>query len=117
MRAENFIAFFTVCGFFIGVVFVMLKMHDPIDMLVYTMIITLFFYLLTHIVIMNYIDVRRTLKQFFDKARHEEVADYLISELAIREKRMENIMARTTNEISPQNLASKQNAKLKTKAA
>lgn len=114
MRAENFIAFFTVCGFFIGIVFTLLKVSGPIEMLVYTLVITLFFYLIIHIVIMNYIDVKRTLKKFFDKQRHEEIADYLISELNVREKRMENIMLKVTTE----NLDSgKQNVRTKAKAA
>ena len=114
MRAENFIAFFTVCGFFIGIVFTLLKVSGPIEMLVYTLVITLFFYLIIHIVIMNYVDVKRTLKKFFDKQRHEEIADYLISELNVREKRMENIMLKVTTE----NLDSgKQNVRTKAKAA
>ena len=41
---------------------------------------------------MNYVDVRRLLTQSFDKQTHEEKADYLISELAVREKRMEGIL-------------------------
>jgi len=114
LRAENFIAFFTVCGFFIGIVFTLLKVSGPIEMLVYTLVITLFFYLIIHIVIMNYVDVKRTLKKFFDKQRHEEIADYLISELNVREKRMENIMLKVTTE----NLDSgKQNVRTKAKAA
>ena len=114
MRAENFIAFFTVCGFFIGIVFTLLKVNEPIEMLVYTLVITLFFYLIIHIVIMNYVDVKRTLKKFFDKQRHEEIADYPISELNVREKRMENIMLKVTTE----NLDSgKQNVRTKAKAA
>ena len=114
MRAENFIAFFTVCGFFIGIVFTLLMVSEPIEMLVYTLVITLFFYLIIHIVIMNYVDVKRTLKKFFDKQRHEEIADYLISELNVREKRMENIMLKVTTE----NLDSgKQNVRTKAKAA
>ena len=114
MRAENFIAFFTVCGFFIVIVFTLLKVSEPIEMLFYTLVITLFFYLIIHIVIMNYVDVKRTLKKFFDKQRHEEIADYLISELNVREKRMENIMLKVTTE----NLDSgKQNVRTKAKAA
>ena len=114
MRAENFIAIFTVCGFFICIVFTLLKVSEPIEMLVYTLVITLFFYLIIHIVIMNYVDVKRTLKKFFDKQRHEEIADYLISELNVREKRMENIMLKVTTE----NLDSgKQNVRTKAKAA
>ena len=67
MRAENFIAFFTVCGFFIGATFSALKLNDPIDMLVYTFLITFFFYLLVHVVIINYLDARSSLKRRFDK--------------------------------------------------
>lgn len=114
MRAENFIAFFTVCGFFIGIVFTLLKVSEPIEMLVYTLVITLFFYLIIHIVIMNYVDVKRTLKKFFDKQRHEEIADYLISELNTREKRMENIMVKMTAENFD---SGKRNARVKAKAA
>ena len=114
MRAENFIAFFTVCGFFVGIVFTLLKVSEPIEMLVYTLVITLFFYLIIHIVIMNYIDVKRALTKIFDKQKHEEIADYLISEQNTREKRMENIMLKMTAE----NFESvKRNARVKAKAA
>ena len=82
MRAENFIAFFTVCGFFIGIVFTLLKVSEPIEMLVYTLVITLFFYLIIHIVIMNYVDVKRTFEEIFLTSKDmREIADYLISEL------------------------------------
>ena len=109
MRAENFIAFFTVCGFFVGIVFTLLKVSEPIEMLVYTLVITLFFYLIIHIVIMNYIDVKS-----FAKQNHEEIADYLISELNTREKRMENIMVKMTAENFD---SGKRNARVKAKAA
>lgn len=92
MRAENYIAFFTVCGFFLGLVFTTMRASDPFDMMIYTILITFFFYLIIHIIIMNYVDVRRTIKQFFDKERHEDIAEYLLTELAIREKRMENLV-------------------------
>ncbi|MBR8461921.1 hypothetical protein KDE13_01250 [Campylobacter sp. faydin G-140] len=114
MKAENFIAFFTVCGFFIGMLFTLIKVYEPIDMLVYTLLITFFFYLVIHIVIMNYVDVRRTMKLFFDKERHEEIADYLISELAIREKRMENVILKVAT--ADKNLG-KNNVRTKAKAA
>lgn len=99
MRAENYIAFFTVCGFFVGIVWALAKAHDPLDMLVYTILITFFFYLIVHILIMNYVDVKSNVKKFFDKEKHEEVADYLLSELAIREKRIENLMTKKEEEI------------------
>ena len=90
MKAENFIAFFTVCGFFTGVVFSALKLSDPIQMLLYTFVITFFFYLVIHVIIMNYIDVRLSFKKRFDKDQYEQTADYLIGELALREKRIDN---------------------------
>lgn len=104
MRAENFIAFFTVCGFFIGVMFVVLRVNEPIDMLVYTFLITFFFYLLIHIVIMNYLDLRRIFKKSFDKEEYEKESERIISELNLREKRIENLL----NKIASENLLIKQ---------
>lgn len=116
MRAENYIAFFTVCGFFIGVTWTLLRATDPLDMLVYTILITFFFYLIIHVVIMNYVDVNATMKRFFDKEKHEDVVEYLLSELAIREKRIENLLQKKDSE-SAQKSQSKVNAKVKAKAA
>ena len=98
MRAENFIAFFTVCGFFIGVTFSTLKLSDPIDMLICTFLVTFFFYLLVHVVIINYLDGRSSLKRRFDKELYEQRADYLIGELALREKRIDNLLSKLANE-------------------
>ncbi|MGG7048810.1 MULTISPECIES: hypothetical protein [unclassified Campylobacter] len=114
MRAENYIAFFTVCGFFVGLVFTVLRAHDPIDMMLYTIFITFFFYLVIHIIIMNYVDIRQHIKLFFDKDRHEDVADYLLTELAIREKRMENLIIKATEKKSEK---SGKDARVKAKAA
>ena len=104
MKAENFIAFFTVCGFFTGVVFSALKLSDPIQMLFYTFVITFFFYLVIHVIIMNYIDVRLSLKKRFDKEQYEQTADYLIGELALREKRIDNLL----NKLASENILIKQ---------
>lgn len=98
MRAENFIAFFTVCGFFIGVVFSMFKSQSPLEMLVFSLLVTFFFYLISHIIIMNYIDTHKSVAMLFDKTRHEDVSDKLLGELAVREKRMENLMVQVSQE-------------------
>ncbi|BCX78880.1 hypothetical protein [Campylobacter sp. 19-13652] len=98
MRAENFIAFFTVCGFFVGMVFSMFKSSTPLEMLVFSLLVTFFFYLISHIIIMNYIDTKKDAKDLFDKEHHEFVGDKLISELAVREKRMENLMLQVASE-------------------
>ena len=96
MRAENFIAFFTVCGFFAGVVFSALKLNEPLEMIMYTFAITLFFHLLIHIIIINYVDI--TLKKPFDKDEYEKRSDYLVSELGLRAKRMDTILGQLGSE-------------------
>lgn len=99
MKADNFIAFFTTCGFFIGVMFVIIKISDPIEMVIYTLLITFFFYLVIHLAIMNYIKVsKQSFNLFFNKERHEEINDKLIAELSMRERRMENILSNLSSE-------------------
>lgn len=99
MRAENFIAFFTVCGFFIGLMFVVVKTNEPMELILYTLLITFFFYLVIHIVIMNYVDANRIGRRYFNKDRYEEVNDYLIAELALREKKLEGAIQKTNENI------------------
>lgn len=99
MKADNFIAFFTICGFFIGVMFVIVKIPDPIEIVVYTLLITFFFYLVIHLAIMNYIKVsKQSFSLFFNKERHEEINDKLIAELSVRERKMENILSKLSSE-------------------
>lgn len=98
--------------------FVTIKLDDPIEIMIYTFLITFFFYLLIHIVIMNYVDVRRLLKRSFDKQMHEERVDYLISELSLREKRMEGILSKISAESALiQQSLGKKNERPKAKAA
>jgi hypothetical protein len=86
--------------------------------MLYTFLITFFFYLLIHVIIMNYVDVRRLLTQSFDKQMHEEKADYLISELAVREKRMEGILNKIAAEnVMIQKSLGNKNERAKAKAA
>ena len=92
MRADNYIAFFTVCGFFVGLMFVILKIEDPVEIVVYTLLITFFFYIIMHIVVMNYMDAQKISLKIFNKERHEEINDYLITELAIRERKLDSIV-------------------------
>lgn len=98
MRAENFISFFTVCGFFVGLIFSLFRSHSPLEMLVFALLVTFFFYLIVHIMVMNFIDTAKEMKNMFNKERHEDVGDKLISELAVREKRMDNIMVQVAEE-------------------
>lgn len=89
---NNFIYFFTVCGFFIGLIFTIINFSMPEDIILYTAEITLFFYLFIHIAIMNFIDIKRFGVSLFNKKEYEEVSEYFISELDSREKRMDSLL-------------------------
>ncbi len=59
MRPENYVAFFTVCGFFIGLTFSIISIDEAFDILIFTCFITFMFYVFVHIAIMNFIDVKK----------------------------------------------------------
>ena len=92
LQTENFIYFFTVCGFFIGVVFSVLNFSNAGDILFYSGGITLFFYLFIHIVAINFVDYSRMGKMMFDKKEYEEISDYFIKELDTRENKMDAML-------------------------
>lgn len=89
MRADNFIAFFAVFGFFIGLFFVFLADLDALEFVIYVCVITLCFFLVSHVLVMNYVDASAGSKIYFDKARYEEVNSLLIESLNIRERKMD----------------------------
>jgi hypothetical protein len=64
----------------------------PEDIILYTAEITLFFYLFIHVVIMNFVDIKRFGVSLFNKKEYEEVSEYFISELDTREKRMDSLL-------------------------
>ena len=92
IRPENFIYFFTVCGFFIGLIFTVLNFSKAEDIVLYTSEITLFFYLFIHVVIMNFVDIKKFGKALFDKQEYEDIREYFVSELDVREKRMDSLL-------------------------
>lgn len=89
---NNFIYFFTVSGFFIGMIFTIINFSMPEDIILYTAEITLFFYLFIHVVIMNFVDIKKFGASLFNKKEYEEVSEYFISELDSREKRMDALL-------------------------
>ncbi|MDD3323667.1 MAG: hypothetical protein PHN38_00890 [Sulfurospirillaceae bacterium] len=93
MRTENFIYFITICGFFIGLVFSILNFDDPESILFYTLEITLVFYLIIHVAAMNFFDVNYLKKAIFNKQQHEDIGDYFIKELEVRERVMDNLLS------------------------
>ncbi len=92
VKSENFIYFFTICGFFIGLVFSILNFGEPEDILFYTLEITLVFYLIIHVAVISFFDFNRIGKMVFDKQNHESVGDYFIQELDSREKVIDSLL-------------------------
>ncbi len=93
MQTENYIYFFTSCGFFIGLVFSLLNFSGPWDILFYSGAITLFFYLFIHIVVINFINLSKLNNMIFNKKEHEEISEYFIKELDIRENKLDAMLS------------------------
>ena len=86
MRGENFIYFATVSGFFIGIIFSILKDLGVFDFLFATFLITALFYLIslgTVSFFIKFLDIKKII--FFDKYSLDEVLDVQIKELEKRE--------------------------------
>jgi hypothetical protein len=101
MRGANFVSFFTVQGFFIGIVFALLKSNTAEGILTYTFLITAFFYLFSHLCVAFYFRTIVTGGGAFPKDTHEHQLDLLIHEINKREKSVERLV-----ELNSQTLAS-----------
>src|SRR6056300_804915 len=86
MLAENFVYFFTVQGFFVGIIFGVLKSFDANGLFVYTFFITAFFYLFSHIIVALYYKTLTVRSQSFPRERHEHDLDFYVEEINKREK-------------------------------
>ncbi len=86
MRSENFVAFFTICGFFIGLIFSMVKFNSAEGFLFVTFAITLFFYLFIHVVLVFFLCDRVVEDTFFDKKEYELISNNQIDEIKKREE-------------------------------
>jgi len=86
MLGENFVYFFTVQGFFMGIIFGILKSFDAEGLLVYTFFITTFFYLFSHIIIAFYYKTLTAKSHFFPRDAHERELDMIVKEINKREK-------------------------------
>ncbi|WP_415398056.1 hypothetical protein [Sulfurimonas sp. CS5] len=91
MLGENFVYFFTVQGFFVGIIFGVLKSFDAEGLLLYTFFITIFFYLFSHIVIALYYNTFTAKSYFFPKESHEMDLDLFVKEINKREKLIDSV--------------------------
>ena len=86
MLGENFVYFFTVQGFFVGIIFGILKSLDAEGLLTYTFLITTFFYLFAHLIVAAYFRTITAKSAYFPKDAHEEDLDMFVKEIKKREK-------------------------------
>jgi len=86
MLGENFVYFFTVQGFFVGIIFGILKSFDAEGLLLYTFLITTFFYLFSHIIIALYFKTLTAKSYSFPRETHEKELDFFVKEINKREK-------------------------------
>ncbi|RUM63076.1 MAG: hypothetical protein DSZ05_09205 [Sulfurospirillum sp.] len=92
MRSENYVAFFTVSGFFIGLIFSAIKFDAIENIIFYTISITLFFYLFIHVILIFYL--RETEKEitFFQKDDFEAVCNLQIADIKKRERKISSML-------------------------
>jgi len=86
MLGENFVYFFTVQGFFVGIIFGILKSFDANGLFVYTFLITIFFYLFSHIIIALYYRTLTARSYDFPRDTHEKELDAFVKEINKRER-------------------------------
>lgn len=86
MFAENFVYFFTVQGFFVGIIFGILKSFDAEGLLLYTFLITAFFYLFSHVIVAMYFKTLSAKSYYFPRDIHERELDLFVKEINKREK-------------------------------
>jgi len=93
LRAENYVYFLTVSGFFIGTVFSILNFDAVEEILMYTFYITFFFYLFSHIALTYFVNFGSFKKVVFNKEKYERVADFFIKDIKIREESIKRTIA------------------------
>jgi len=110
MLSENFIYFFTVQGFFVGIIFGVLKSFDAEGLLSYTLFITAFFYLFGHLIIGLYYKTMNVKSYYFPKDLHEKELDLFVEEIKKREQIIDRVIS-MTDSLSELNMNDKSGAK------
>jgi hypothetical protein len=100
MLGENFVYFITVQGFFVGIIFGILKSLDAEGLIIYTFFITAFFYLFSHIIVAFYFKTINGRVYFFPKELHEKDLDMFIIEINKKEKLIDSAMKITETAIN-----------------
>ncbi len=86
MRGQNFVFFLTVQGFIAGLVFGILQSTSAESFLLFTFLITIFFYLFAHVCVGFYFQTLGIKAQTFSKHSHEKNLDNYVREINRREQ-------------------------------
>lgn len=86
MNVENFINFFIVNGFFIGLVFSILKVDNPEEIVIYTIIVTLTFYIIALFSSSLFLKFFNFKESALQKEAYDDILDHYITEIEKREK-------------------------------
>ena len=92
MKSENYVAFFTISGFFVGLIFSLLKTQTILDFTVYTISITLFFYLFIHILLISFFAIESINGDITNRQDYENQINIQIDELKVKEHRMQELI-------------------------
>ncbi|CAI6144294.1 MAG: hypothetical protein SPLUMA1_SPLUMAMAG1_01608 [uncultured Sulfurimonas sp.] len=99
MLGENYVYFFTVQGFFVGIIFGILKSFDASGLFMYTSLITIFFYLFSHIIIALYYKTLTARSYNFPRDKHESDLDIFVKEINKRERLIDSAIKITDTAI------------------
>ncbi|WP_457593754.1 hypothetical protein [Hydrogenimonas sp.] len=89
MRESNFIAFWVVSGFFIGLLAAFAGADGPVQIVSVVLSVTLFFYLLAHVSIALFVRFMEFGKVHFEKEEYDRKLDYFYNQLLQREKELD----------------------------
>jgi hypothetical protein len=81
-----------VCGFFIGMIFSMVKFEDAFSFLFSTITITFVFYLFIHVVLIFFLADKDIEDKLFDTKEYESFSNDQISEIKSREDKITAIL-------------------------
>lgn len=104
MRGANFVYFFTVQGFFIGIVFALFQANSPSNILYFTFLITGFFYLFSHLCVAFYFRTVSSKEALFPKQKHEQELDRIIHEIDKREQLIDRNLEMNLNVMAGKNI-------------
>jgi hypothetical protein len=89
MQEENFIAFWTIFGFFMGTALAFIGWTDPFSIFLVIMSSTFFFYILGHFSVALFVRFMEFKQVRFDTGGYDQKLDYFYQQLLQRERLMD----------------------------